>query len=199
MQSMVLRLLGITGRGIAIAAVALALLGGGALGGTAGASPHPSGGASRPNGHGRSVPPPCYAAFPQARSKSIGRTTWYNRQASVRMVACYHFGLMPSADFPVSASMVCGLVAAGIDTVPGGHAADKLSLFASGVDGACSGAELAADPAEPAKYVGIACSWASDLLGDFAKPAGVLGSIGCATAPAAGHALGTLLDRKSVV
>jgi len=112
------------------------------------------------------------------------------------MVACYHFGLMPSADFPVSASMVCGLVAAGIDTVPGGHAADKLSLFASGVDGACSGAELAADPAEPAKYVGIACSWASDLLGDFAKPAGVLGSIGCATAPAAGHALGTLFESK---
>jgi hypothetical protein len=112
------------------------------------------------------------------------------------MVVCYHFGLTPSADFPVSAGMVCGMVAAAIDSVPGGRAAHKLSLFADGVDGACSGVELATDPSEPAKYVGIACSWASDLLGAFVKPAGVLGSLGCAAAPSAGHALGGLLESK---
>jgi hypothetical protein len=112
------------------------------------------------------------------------------------MVVCYHFGLTPSADFPISAGMVCGMVAAIINSVPGGQAADKLSLFADGVDGACSGVELAADPSEPAKYVGIACSWASDLLGVLVKPAGVLGSIGCAAAPSAGHALGGLLESK---
>lgn len=112
------------------------------------------------------------------------------------MVVCYHFGLEPSADFPVSGTMVCGMVAAIINSVPGGKAADKLSLFADGVDGACSGVELAADPSEPAKYVGIACSWASDLLGALVKPAGVLGSIGCATAPAVGHALGGMLESK---
>lgn len=112
------------------------------------------------------------------------------------MVVCYHFGLEPSADFPVSASMVCGMVAAIINSIPGGPAADKLSLFADGLDGACSGVELAADPGEPAKYVGIACSWASDLLGVLVKPAGVAGSIGCAAAPSVGHALGGLLESK---
>jgi len=137
--------------------------------------------------------PPCYSAFPQARQKTIGRTTWDNRQESVRQVVCYHFGLSPSADFPVSAGMVCGLVAVAIGNGPGGTAAQKLGLF---VDGACSGVDLASDPSEPAKYVGIACSWASDLLGVFVKPAGVLGSIGCATAPAVGHALGGLLESK---
>jgi hypothetical protein len=30
------------------------------------------------------------------RRKTIGRTTWYNRQESVRMVICYRFGLTPS-------------------------------------------------------------------------------------------------------
>lgn len=112
------------------------------------------------------------------------------------MVVCYRFGLTPSADFPISATMVCGMVAATINAVPGGKAADKLSLFADGLDGACSGVELASDPTEPAKYVGIACSWASDLLGALVKPAGVLGSLGCAAAPSVGHALGSLLESK---
>lgn len=110
------------------------------------------------------------------------------------MVVCYRFGLTPSADFPISASMVCGMVAAIIDAVPGGRAAHKLSLFADGVDGACSGVELAADPSEPAKYVGIACSWASDLLGVLMKPAGVAGSLGCAIAPSLGHSLGSMFE-----
>jgi hypothetical protein len=189
------------GRGAAILAVAVAILGGGGFADPAHGSPsgsgaahHDQGGASRPGRHGRSrVPVPCYAAFPQAHRKTIGKTTWYNRQESVRMVLCQRFGLTPSADFPISAGMVCGMLAAAIDAVPGGQAAHRLSLFA---DGACSGVELAADPAEPAKYVGIACGWASDLLGALVKPAGVLGSLGCAAAPSAGHALGSLFESK---
>jgi hypothetical protein len=123
----------------------------------------------------------------------IGRTTWYNRQESVRQVVCYRFGLTPSADFPVSAGMVCGMVSAIVGAGPGGQAVKKLSLFA---DGACSGADLAADPSEPAKYVGIACAWASDLLGVLLKPAGVAGSILCAGAPSVGHALGGRLESQ---
>jgi len=186
-----------------IASIALTILGSGGLADTAsggpsasGATRHYGGSAFRPSKHHgrkRSIAAPCHAAFPQARRKTIGKTTWYNRQESVRMVVCYRFGLTPSADFPISSSMVCGMTAVIIDSGPGGQAAHRLSLF---VDGACSGVELAADPSEPAKYVGIACSWASDLLGVFAKPAGVLGSIGCAAAPSAGHALGGLFESK---
>lgn len=189
----------------AVAVIALAVFGSAGLTDTVNGSPpaggaaqHHRGGAARPGHHGRrhSVAAPCYSAFPGAHRKTIGRTTWYNRQESVRMVVCYRFGLTPSADFPVSASMVCGMVAAVINAAPGGQAADKLSLFADSLDGACSGAELATDPSEPAKYVGIACGWASDLLGAVVKPAGVLGSFACASAPAAGHALGVLFESK---
>jgi alpha-tubulin suppressor-like RCC1 family protein/uncharacterized membrane protein YgcG len=133
-------------------------------------------------------PGPCYAAFPDARSKTIGKTTWYNRQESVRMVLCYGFGLEPSADFPISASMTCGLLAQVI-----GSQAEQLGLFA---DGACSGADLASDPTEPTKYIGAACAWASDILGALAKPAGVLASLGCALAPSIGHSLGGLFESK---
>jgi hypothetical protein len=192
------------GCALVIVAFAISIWGGGGLADAAGGSrsahhvsqPH-SGSVSltRHEQHRRKhgVAAPCYSAFPQARTKTIGRTTWYNRQESVRQVVCYHFGLSPSADFPVSASMVCGMAAVAIGTAPGGPATEDLSLFA---DGACSGADLASDPSEPAKYVGIACSWASDLLGALVKPAGVLGSIGCAAAPSVGHALGGLLESK---
>lgn len=100
------------------------------------------------------------------------------------MVVCYHFGLEPSADFPISASIVCGMVAQII-----GHGAQKLGLF---VDGACSGADLANDPKEPTKYIGIACSWASDLL----PGAGRFLGIGCAAAPSIGHGLGTIWESR---
>lgn len=133
-------------------------------------------------------PSPCIAAFPDARAKTIGKTTWYNRQESVRMVVCYGFGLTASADFPVSADMVCGLVAQAI-----GAPAETLGLFA---DGVCSGAELATEPNEPTKYIGLACQWASDILGVLAKPAGVIASLGCTLAPSVGHALGSALESK---
>jgi hypothetical protein len=143
--------------------------------------------AARPRS-GVRQPGPCYAAFPDARSKTIGKTTWYNRQGSVRMVLCYGFGLEPSADFPISASMTCGLLAQVI-----GSQAEQLGLFA---DGACSGADLASDPTEPTKYIGAACAWASDILGVLAKPVGVLASLGCALAPSIGHSLGGLFESK---
>lgn len=185
------------GRSVMIAVIALTILCSAGLVGTASGSPwarsatqHFRGGASRHGHHGQrhSVAAPCYAAFPRAHRKTIGRTTWYNRQASVRMVVCYRFGLTPSADFPISASMTCGIAAVAI-----GHASHGLGLF---TDGACSGVDLASDPKEPAKYVGIACSWASDLLGDYYRGAGVAGSLGCAVAPSAGHALGARFESK---
>jgi len=135
------------------------------------------------------APPPCSAAFPGARETTIGRTTWYNRQSSVQSVVCFGFGLNPSADFPISAGMVCGLVAQAI----GSGGADKLGLF---VDGACSGASIAADPREPTKYVEVACSWVSDLLTKLAAPAGIAAGLGCTFAPSAGHALGALIESK---
>ncbi|HVY78018.1 MAG TPA: hypothetical protein VG898_05895 [Solirubrobacterales bacterium] len=131
----------------------------------------------------RAATAPCYVAFPNARSKSVGRTTWHNRQASVRMVLCYRFGLEPSADFPVSASMICGMLA----EVIGRGVAKKLGIFATGV---CSGAELAAAPREPARYIGVVCGWASTLLKSI--PA----SLGCTLAPSAGHSLGAMFESK---
>lgn len=130
-------------------------------------------------------PPACSQAFPNAHSRTIGRTTWYNRQRSVQMVTCDGFGLSPSADFPISADMVCGLVAQAI-----GIKAHSLGLF---VDGVCSGAALAASPKEPAKYIGVACDWVSALIG---KAVGALAAIGCTFAPSAGHALGGMIESK---
>lgn len=160
---------------VALTATTLTTIGGDGLVGTAEAATKRS-------------TPPCQAAFPDARRKTIGKTTWYNRQESVRMVLCYRFGLEPSADFPISSSMVCGMLAQVI-----GKRSPKLGVFA---DGACSGADLADDPKEPVKYLSAACSWASDVLGALAKPAGVLGSLGCTLAPSAGHALGSMFESK---
>jgi hypothetical protein len=134
----------------------------------------------------KSKVPPCQAAFPDAHRKTIGQTTWYNGQESMRMVLCYRFGLDPSADFPISSSMVCGVLAQVI-----GKGSVKLGVFA---DGACSGADLASDPKEPVKYISTACGWASDLLGVFVKPLGALGSAGCTLAPSAGNAFGSALE-----
>lgn len=127
--------------------------------------------------------PPCQAAFPDARRKTIGRTTWYNRQESMRLVLCYRFGLNPSADFPISAGMVCGMLA----EVIGHGIAEKLGLFTTG---ACSGAEIASDPGEPTKYIGAVCGWASALLKS------VPAALGCTFAPSAGTSLGSLFESK---
>jgi hypothetical protein len=43
-----------------------------------------------------SSPLACTTAFPDAHTKSIGETTWYNRQSSVENVVCGGFGLQPN-------------------------------------------------------------------------------------------------------
>ncbi len=104
------------------------------------------------------------------------------------MILCYRFGLEPSADFPISSSMVCGMLAQVI-----GKGSQRLGVFA---DGVCSAADLADDPKEPVRYLSAACSWASDVLGALARPAGVLGSLGCTFAPSTGRALGSMFESK---
>jgi hypothetical protein len=135
-----------------------------------------------------SSPLACAAAFPAAGSKSIGKTTWYNRQRSVEDVVCDGFGLDPSADFPLTSDFVCALVSQAIG--------DKFGSFDLYVDGACSADAIASDPKEATTYIGVACGWASDLLKKVAPPAGLLGSLGCAVAPAAGTSLGSAFESK---
>jgi hypothetical protein len=133
-------------------------------------------------------PKPCTDAFPDTATKTVGRTTWYNRQRSVEYVVCDGFGLRPSADFPITADFVCALVSQAV-----GAKAERLSLF---IDGACSADAITSDPKEPATYLSVACSWASDLLEKVAAPAGVLAGLGCAAAPVVGNSLGNLLESK---
>jgi hypothetical protein len=144
--------------------------------------------ANAANAQSGTLPPPCSAAFPHASSKTIGKTTWYNRQSSVENVVCDGFGLQPSADFPVTAGFVCAIVSQAI-----GAKAERLSLF---IDGGCSGDAIASDPHEPATYIGVACGWASELLEKVAAPAGVLAGLGCAAAPLVGTSLGNILESK---
>jgi hypothetical protein len=131
---------------------------------------------------------PCAVPFPGAQTKKTGKTTWYNQQSSVEAVLRFGFGLDPSADFPLDAAMICGLVAQAI-----GRKADTPGLV---TDGACSGAAIAADADEPTQYIAAACSWASDLLEKLAKPVGVLASLGCTLAPSSGHSLGGVFESK---
>ena len=131
-------------------------------------------------------PPVCYQVFPDAHSTTIGRTTWYNRQRSVQYVVCDGFSRNPSADFNTD-GVACGLASVAI-----GVASNDIGAF---VDGACSGVALASRPKAPETYVGIACSWAADLLDKTpAALVGVAGGMGCALAPAIGHALGGLFE-----
>lgn len=133
-------------------------------------------------------PPVCFQAFPDAHSTTIGHTTWYNRQRSVQYVVCDGFGRNPSADFTTD-GVACGLVSVAI-----GRASADLGAF---VDGACSGVALAGAPKVAETYLGIACSWAADLL--EVTPAalvGVAGGMACNLAPHIGNALGGLLESK---
>lgn len=132
------------------------------------------------------------SAFPEARSTKIGRTIWYNRQRSVQYVICDGFGRSPSADFPVTGDMVCGLVTAAVGGVTKGLA-NHLALFASGT---CSAPSLAAHPTEPERYESVACGWVSSLLEVLAKPAGILANVGCTFAPSTGHSIGAIFESK---
>lgn len=139
----------------------------------------------------RPGPGVCQSAFPAAKTTRLGRTLFYNRQSSVQTVDCYEFGLKPSADFPMTAGVACGV----LSSVLGGFTkTEKFALFA---DGSCSGAALAGEPKSPERYVATACSWASDLLGVVsAKIGGFLGNLACALAPSAGSSLGARLESK---
>jgi hypothetical protein len=130
---------------------------------------------------------PCQYAFPGAKARDVGRTTLYNFQESVRQVVCSGFGLNPDTGVSISSDFVCALAAVAIGTTK----AEQLELYA---DGACSAAAIAKDPKEPATYIGIACGWASDILGKLDKAAGILGGLGCALAPEVGSNLGGALE-----
>jgi hypothetical protein len=163
--------------GAAVTVVLLACLSisGGPVGvGAAQASPKPA--------------PACKSAFPDAREKTIGKTTWYNRQESVKMVLCDRFGLDPSANFPIGSGMVCSVLSQVV-----GAWSHNTGLF---VEGSCSGAEIASSPKEPVKYISAACGWAADLLGIARKQLGVLAAAGCTTAPSAGAGLGSAFESK---
>lgn len=146
-------------------------------------------GAGAPASAAPVLAPPCQSAFPGAKTRDVGRTTLYDFQESVRQVVCYGFGLNPGAGVSITSDFVCALAAVGIGTTK----AEQLELY---VDGACSAAAIARDPKEPATYVGVACAWASDVLGKLDKAAGILGGLGCALAPEVGSDLGGALESK---
>jgi hypothetical protein len=77
----------------------------------------------------------CVTAFPGANEKSRGGTTLYNRQASVKAVACNGFGF--DAKFEADGGVVCAIISAAV-----GVEYNKLHLF---TDSACSLAELKAN------------------------------------------------------
>ncbi len=113
----------------------------------------------------------CVKAFPAANQMSRGGTTLYNRQASVREVACNGFG--GDVSFHIDGGIVCALTAAAI-----GPRFEKLSLF---VDSSCNGAKLAASH-DIGTASGPACGMLSDLLSAFppAKAYAVAAGVSCA-------------------
>lgn len=165
----------IVGAAVTLVLVACLSFSGGPVGvGAAQASPKPA--------------PACRSAFPDAREKTIGKTTWYNRQESVKMVLCGRFGLDPSADFPISSGMVCSVLSQVI-----GAWSHNTGLY---VEGSCSGVEIASSPKEPVRYISAVCGWAADLLEITRKQLGALASAGCATAPSIGTGLGSAFESK---
>jgi hypothetical protein len=165
----------IVGAAVTLAMVACLSIPGGPVGvGAAQAAPKPA--------------PACRSAFPNAREKTIGKTTWYNRQESVKMVLCGRFGLDPSADFPISSGMLCSVLSQVI-----GAWSHNTGLF---IEGSCSGAEIASSPKEPVKYISAVCGWAADLLEIARKQLGVLAAAGCAAAPPVGTGLGSAFESK---
>jgi hypothetical protein len=135
-------------------------------------------------------PTMCFKAFPGAHTTDVGRTSIYNRQASVQEVICLGFGRNPSTDFDTD-GVACGLLAAVLGPVE----VKGLAVFADATDGACSGIAIADQPKAPERYIEAACSWGADLLG--VTPAKLLGTalgLACAAAPALGHSLGGLIE-----
>jgi hypothetical protein len=113
----------------------------------------------------------CGEIFRGANSHSKGGTTDFNRQASVREVACNGFG--GDVSFHIDGGIVCSLTAAAI-----GRGFEKLALY---VDGSCDGAELAANH-DVGTASGVACGMLSDLLSAFppAKAYAIAAGVSCA-------------------
>jgi hypothetical protein len=123
-------------------------------------------------------------AFPGANEKSHGATTLYNRQASVKAVACNGFGL--DVKFEVDGGVVCAVISAAV-----GVKYDKLHLF---IDGGCSSAELQANQ-DVGTASGVACGMLSDLLAE--APWARTYATGAGLACAFGKPLGTWIESKS--
>jgi hypothetical protein len=139
----------------------------------------------------KNAPRVCLTAFPSAKTTRLGRTVFYNRQASVQYVVCYEFGLHPSADFPMTGDVACGV----LSSVLGGFT--KTARLALWADGSCSAVSLAGDPRSPARWLSRVCGWASDLLGvATVKVGGVISGLACTLAPSAGTSLGSLFESK---
>jgi hypothetical protein len=113
----------------------------------------------------------CIEAFPSADQSTQGRTTFYNRQASVQAVSCNGFGF--DVKFHIDGGVVCALVSAAVGTK-----FDRFSLF---IDGSCSAAQLAANH-EIGTESAVACGMLSDLLkyAPWAKGYAIAAGLACA-------------------
>jgi hypothetical protein len=113
----------------------------------------------------------CATVYRDANRVSNGSTISFNRQASVREVACNGFG--GDTHFHIDGGIVCALTAAAI-----GPGFDKLSLF---VDSSCNSAQLAASH-DVGTAAGAACGMLSDLLNAFkpAKAYAIAAGVSCA-------------------
>jgi hypothetical protein len=133
-----------------------------------------------------STAPPCVDGFPGAHAKTVGKTTVWNRQDSVRYIVCDGFGLKPSSGIEPSAAFVCDMAAIAIGKT------DEVEGFKA--ESACDAYEIEKDPKAAATYVGILCGWAADALGLARKQLGTLADTGCALAPVIGTNLGGMLE-----
>jgi hypothetical protein len=126
----------------------------------------------------------CNSIYSGANRKTKGGVTLFNRQASVREVACNGFG--GDVSFHVDGGVVCALTAAAI-----GPGFERLSLF---VDSSCNAEQLAAGH-DVGTTSGAACGMLSDLLNAFkpAKAYAIAAGVSCAF----GKPLGDWIESQS--
>ena len=127
---------------------------------------------------------PCQSAFPKASERTVGNTTYDNRQLSVEEVLCTDFG-KSSGSSPIG-GVFCTLLAAAI-----GERFERLGLF---TDGACS-AKSVAEHDDPA---GIACGGLVSLIGAVTdlSPELKVYALGAGVACDTGHSLGSWIEAE---